>query len=326
MEKYIKYKALDFSEDPAFIQWVQGGFQDQDAIWNQVKNHSASLQEEIEEAIKIVQVFTLKADSPADKIKEEALFDRIEKTIATNAKIGDVDIQQKPGIVRFLVPLAAAAAIAVLVLIFLPRQDSSIYTTTATQSKVEHALPDESIVIMDAHASISYEKSSDFLKTRRVKLEGQAFFKVQKGEEFIVETKYGTVEVLGTTFNVNTEGGLFVHCVTGTVKVSNGRNSVINTRGEMSYLNDGKVVEQPSKKDKLEWYTATYEFKAKPLSTVLQEIEKEYQIEIQSSEEINRMVYTGFFESSDLEQAIKAVTWPLGLTYELRNEEVIIKK
>ena len=63
--------------------------------------------------------------------------------------------------------------------------------------------------------------SNKWDKKRRVRLEGEAFFKVAKGSTFTVDTKTGSVKVLGTQFNVKNRIGFFeVVCYEGLVGVT----------------------------------------------------------------------------------------------------------
>ncbi|MCB4800365.1 FecR family protein, partial [Neotamlana laminarinivorans] len=60
-------------------------------------------------------------------------------------------------------------------------------------------LPDESEVILNAQSKLSFSKK-EWETNRNLKLQGEAFFKVTKGEKFTVNTKAGSIQVLGTQF------------------------------------------------------------------------------------------------------------------------------
>jgi ferric-dicitrate binding protein FerR (iron transport regulator) len=91
-------------------------------------------------------------------------------------------------------------------------------------------LPDGSTIILNAHSSIAYLKHAQSDQPRKVKLNGEAFFKVKhlnnnpdkikESERFIVSTSDLDVEVLGTTFDVrNRHGQTDVILETGKVRV-----------------------------------------------------------------------------------------------------------
>lgn len=70
-------------------------------------------------------------------------------------------------------------------------------------------LPDGSIVELNANSELTYTTNWQKGANRKVWLKGEAFFKVKKEKseaKFMVVTKDLTVEVLGTSFNVNSHG------------------------------------------------------------------------------------------------------------------------
>ena len=91
------------------------------------------------------------------------------------------------------------------------------------------ALPDGTIVMLNANSKLAYAKNWDKTKTREVWIKGEGFFKVNhlhqvgkiKDEErFIVHAENLNVEVLGTSFNVNNRRGLVkVALFTGQVRL-----------------------------------------------------------------------------------------------------------
>jgi len=95
-------------------------------------------------------------------------------------------------------------AIAYLIQLQQSEQASAIMQTISTPlaSKTDFELPDGSHVWLNSGSSVSFAKSFDG-KTRRVKLNGEAYFDVKKTERpFQVETAHVTIDVLGTAFNV----------------------------------------------------------------------------------------------------------------------------
>ena len=98
-------------------------------------------------------------------------------------------------------PLFRYAAAAVLVIgisliFFLKRPNYVTVETLAGQTKTI-ALPDSSIVVINASSSLRYNRD-DFAGNRILDLDGEAFFEVRKGVNFEVVTNQGTVKVLGT--------------------------------------------------------------------------------------------------------------------------------
>ncbi|WP_316828192.1 FecR family protein [Pedobacter miscanthi] len=95
-------------------------------------------------------------------------------------------------------------------------------------------LPDGSTAILNKQSSISFV-GGFFNKTRDVKLKGEAFFKVSadKSKPFIIRVNDVRVTVVGTAFNVKSNGEAVVVIVeSGVVKVNNQRDSVRLIAGE----------------------------------------------------------------------------------------------
>lgn len=81
-------------------------------------------------------------------------------------------------------------------------------------------LEDGSEIILDAKSELEYPSSFN-KNERKVKLTGNAYFKVAKSDTpFIVDTEYGDIKVYGTEFNVNTNKDLSAVLVSGSVGVT----------------------------------------------------------------------------------------------------------
>jgi len=90
-------------------------------------------------------------------------------------------------------------------------------------------LPDSSIVTLNKLATIEY-KSNFEGKTRSLSLQGEAFFEIAKGmKEFEVLTENTVTKVLGTSFNINTEG-------------INGNTNIYVNSGKVQFEAKGKAL------------------------------------------------------------------------------------
>ena len=75
---------------------------------------------------------------------------------------------------------------------------------------------------------------------RDLTLEGEAYFKVQKGQTFSVNTTDGVVKVLGTHFNVKQRNNYFeVNCYEGLVSVTYNNETVKLPPGKTFRLING---------------------------------------------------------------------------------------
>ena len=98
-----------------------------------------------------------------------------------------------------------AASIAAMLLIgffiFNNVNDNLEIVETVAQNQIEFNLPDASNVTLNLASTITYD-AANWNDNRSLNLNGEAFFKVSKGQKFTVNTPSVTVEVLGTQFNV----------------------------------------------------------------------------------------------------------------------------
>jgi ferric-dicitrate binding protein FerR (iron transport regulator) len=114
-----------------------------------------------------------------------------------------------------------------LATIFYGNEKNETVNHLTAKSEIKNILlPEGSQVILNANSSISY--SEDFKQNRKLKLIGEAFFKVVKNPKspFVVETSQFKTKVLGTSFNVKAYPNTIntVSVVTGKVEVNSKEN------------------------------------------------------------------------------------------------------
>ena len=190
---------------------------------------------------------------------------------------------------------------------------------TIAAQKEQMYLPDSSRVYLNAQSSIAYENSFD--EERVVEIDGEAFFEVTHGKSFKVNTTYGTVEVLGTRFNVLDRDDFFeVVCLQGKVLVTTERGDTATlTRGHRARLNgtqfmrgqDQYVEAIPS------WISGRSEFTSMPLSLVIDEYERQFGITIQLEGIDESQLYTGSFSHKNQEEAIRTLAATLGVSHQM---------
>lgn len=181
-------------------------------------------------------------------------------------------------------------------------------------------LPDGSIVSLNKGASISYD--SDFGgKDRRVQLQGEAFFDIQRDESkpFIISTQSTTTEVLGTSFSVNpTNESVIVTVVSGRVSFEGSDNGVILTKGEKgnySALTNSVSESVNDDPNFLSWKTKQLLFEDAPFATVARDLERHYGIEfVTENSSVRRL--TASFDDQTLEEVIEVISATLDIAIE----------
>lgn len=205
---------------------------------------------------------------------------------------------------------------------FMNRPESSLEAGYAQH--LETQLPDASEVVLNADSEISYNKK-DWDGHRRVTLQGEAFFKVAKGKTFTVETQAGEVTVLGTQFNVLQRGDIFVvSCYEGLVRVDHAGAAVELPAGTAFRLVNGRVskTEIPAESAP-SWTRNESSFRSMPLAFVLQEFERQYNTEVETSGLDLTELYTGTFSNTNMNLALQSISTPLDLTFEVDGNKVL---
>jgi len=149
-------------------------------------------------------------------------------------------------------------------------------------------LSDSSEVTLN-HTSSLVVETRPFGGTQHVSLKGEAFFHVRKnGSPFVVTTDLGTVQVLGTRFDVWIRGDhLVVGVIDGTVKVSahqGGRDSsVVLTAGQIVNLMKGTLPGTPREIPFAEypgWTQGKFLFYRTSVVAACKEIESQFDVQI----------------------------------------------
>ena len=185
-------------------------------------------------------------------------------------------------------------------------------------------LPDHSKVQLSSKTFLAYNPKN-WESIRSLELRGEAYFEVAKGKTFTVETKHGLIQVLGTEFNVKSRNyGLEVTCYEGAVLVKIDNEDHILKKNQKLIFTDKNVERLTPESDTPDWKTKSTVLKSKPLSVVLEEFTNYYDVSFETSQVDTSRLYTGSFNHNDIETALKSITLPLNLTYQIKERKVIL--
>lgn len=212
-----------------------------------------------------------------------------------------------------------------------------IKTDRAHQSEV--TFTDGTVVRLNAASLIRFPEQFDS-DVREVYLEGEAWFDVHHNPnvEFIVQTRDATVRVLGTEFNVKAHSEdpeVEVVVADGTVSVQgstdvsgNSETEVLLSKGEMSRVQRGEAPSpaQPVDTGKyLSWLRGDFVFEETPLSRVLNEWERRFDIDFEVEDEtLLSTPFTGEFRNESIDEMLRLTSISLGFTYERENNRITI--
>ncbi|NQX85315.1 MAG: FecR domain-containing protein [Flavobacteriaceae bacterium] len=220
--------------------------------------------------------------------------------------------------------LAIAASIVLCLGIFTFFDSNNVMSRTGIGQHETLALIDGSEVHLNAQSTLSYD-TSNWEDTRTLSLNGEAYFKVTKGQTFTVNTRNGAVTVLGTQFNVISHENYFeVTCYEGKVRVTSNTNEVsILTAGKRLRITNNTIETDTLKESLPTWINGESSFKSIPLKHVIEAIESQYHIQIDATEIDTNTIFTGSFSHHNLNLALKTIFDPLNIKYTNEKEQII---
>jgi len=224
-----------------------------------------------------------------------------------------------------LLRIAAVLAIGFSIFYYTTTLDTEVGTLVAQQNTVK--LPDNSTVDLNANSTVTFNESN-WGKVREVKLQGEAFFKVAKGQKFDVITTDGVVSVLGTQFNIKQRKSYYeVTCYEGLVSVTHNNNTVKLKPGHTFKIIDGKLLANEKENAvQPQWLHGESSFKGVPLKYVIAEFENQYNQKIITENIDTSRLFTGSFTNNNLDLALKSVTIPLNLSYSKSEKSILLKR
>ncbi len=327
MDKYLQYTPIELADDDSFIRWAKSNSREGDVDWDTWMATNTDKTSDLQTAKKIVLGIQFKQE-PVSQMTEDKVWSKIKENIGSDVNTNNAKPAKKTSIFKLISYGAVAAVVLVLLMINLGSgYDTSVVTSYAMIKTV--SLPDGSTVQMNADSKLEYDTES-WNENRFVSLNGEAFFSVQKGSKFTVETDQGNIQVLGTSFNVNTRNkALNVICKTGKVAVSNSQKKTILTpyqsvsivKQNHTFVDKGIEVA-----DRSNWRNGSYSYDNESLSNVIGDLERLYDIKIAVDENLISEKYTGAFKKGDINSSLSKVLWPIGLKFTIDEKNVRVTK
>ena len=199
-------------------------------------------------------------------------------------------------------------------------------------SKSEITLPDGTKVQLNGATTITYDVDNS--RQRLVRLSGEAFFDVAKNPDcpFRVIANDLQIEVLGTSFNVNTykKDIIETSLLTGRIKISGGLlpQEYILTPGEKATYSSTDKVLKITKADvhvDTGWCDDYLIFDSEPLTDVIEKIERWYGVEIElRCPQIGQDRLSGSFRHESIQNVIRSLSLQYGFKYEIHKDKITI--
>jgi transmembrane sensor len=330
-EKYKQYTAGEFATDDAFIAWVKTPDSEQARFWNGFLQMHPQQAQAVNEAQQLVSLLQVKRDTATDAVKDR-IWAAVKNTSAHKT-------------IRLHKIWWAAAAVIVLAGSIVLWQVNHRATNTIVQTeygeKKTITLPDASKVVLNAATHIQYKKNWTNDMPREVWIDGEAWFEVvhknktgtavQPGERFIVHLKNMDVEVLGTTFTINTrrnEEQVVLETGSVKVKLKNKEEEVFLKPGEMLRYTANKQnvqTETTNAEDHSLWKNNELKFNNTSLREIARLIEDNYgyNVEITDTTLLER-TFAGTLSSENEEILFKALEDMLDVKIEISHKTVTI--
>ena len=328
-KKYTTYDEIDFAEEPSFIRWVQGKDPKATAFWTKWVGDNPNKTAIIKAAKVLVKSINIVENEPSE-VRIKNLWDKIDAATPADKPQIKVD-KPETAIVRPIgrrrwIGYAAAACIGLVA--FFTFYNPTTTVDVGNGKQLAYTLPDNSKVNLNAASTIHF-KAGDFDGDRVINLEGEAFFEIEKGQSFKVITPNGTIEVLGTSFNVNARNGdLEVVCQTGKVKVTAQGSEQILTKGFGTKLNANKsALEEKETVDinkQTSWMSGAFYLEDILFSEIINELERQFDVAITCDAELRSRTISYSFKKDNLKQALADIDYILGVTHEINGKNISI--
>lgn len=208
--------------------------------------------------------------------------------------------------------------------------------TTLNGGQYRVTLPDGSIAMLNASSSLIYPiRFSD--KERRVKMTGEVYFEIEKmrlpggkgNVPFFVETAGQEVQVLGTHFNINAYGdetAIRTTLVEGSVKIrSAGGQSALLKPGQQAVLTKQLDVQPADIQQQLAWVNGDFVFRGETLESILRQVERWYDIEVEYPSHIGKLRFNGMVSRSQpLSAIVKMIQSTKKATVTVKKRRLIV--
>lgn len=225
---------------------------------------------------------------------------------------------------RVWAPVVAAALLLVIAGQWYRAQPLS--TTTAFGETTTLTLADGSTVALNSGSTLRYPRA--FGEERIVELDGEAFFDVvhDPTRTFRVRTFNAQVEVLGTAFNVraratDADPETAVALYEGAVRVEHAATQtaqrlVAGQRVELGTAGAGAVTSFATGETRPDWQQGRFTLTNRPLSTVIAEAERRFDVSIEFSDALGAEPLTLTHATDDVATLLADIVAMKGLTLE----------
>lgn len=198
-------------------------------------------------------------------------------------------------------------------------------------------LPDGSMVWLNAASSLTYPLSFSKGKKRVVELKGEAYFEVAKDKlhPFIVKTAKQEVEVLGTSFNINSyadEAAVKTTLLEGSIRVYPNQADIeanILVPDEQAVLTaKGMDINKIDADETIDWKNGYFMFNNEKQESIMRKIARWYNVQIEYADlKAKDVTYYGSISRFEkVSQILRKFEQTGEVRFEIDNNKIIVYK
>lgn len=350
---YKNYTADNFIKDELFQRWVYTPDAQSDAYWLEVLNKYPHLNIAADEARQFLQAFNFREsdglDARISKLKKriDAEIDLTDSAQAVPLQINKTvtsSEQTAKDSHRIVYKIAAAISFVILasyIAIDFHHIQQWLAGTHEQVTPKGHRtvinLEDGTKVWLNADSKLTYPESFADAETREVTLEGEAFFDVTENpaKPFVVNTSSIRVRVLGTSFNVRSylhDSEVRTTLVKGKVRIESAGNKDTVTllpNQQAVFLKESNKIILESEivtDDFTSWRDGKLMFDDQPLSIIIDELERWYNVSITVEDEASLSCrFSAKINNKTLEEVMELFKASEGVDYSIEGKQVLIK-
>ena len=204
--------------------------------------------------------------------------------------------------------------------------DTTVTTPPGQNSKI--VLPDSSVVWLNSGTTLTYNNKFS-IENREIKLEGQAFFEVERNEKIplVVHCNDLEVRVLGTKFDVSAypeDRDIRVVLESGKVELNQENNNSFDhilRPGEKAEFNTYSKELAISKVDTYQytsWKDGILIFKNDRMDEVLEKLKRWYNIDIEVKDpKVYELVFNATIVNESVEEIFDLIKYTCSVNYEI---------
>lgn len=268
----------------------------------------------------------------------EEMWTAVEQRVNQNWHINADKIEAKKQSNPWLISLAVAASVSVLIMLFYFQQKPEVITVKNLTAHAHNGqksiitLGDGTRVYLNSGSTLTYPEVFE-ASIRNVVLTGEAFFEVMRDEKrpFIVRTGSIDTKVLGTSFNVSAyaDEPVSIAVATGKVQVkeTNQKDSVLLTPNYQATFNNEKLNWETNTVDinkVVAWKNQTLNFDGVSLAEVAKELERWYNVSITfENDNIKKCIIHGQYKDQSLQSVLKSIQYMYQIDFKFKSQSKV---